>query len=168
MLDMQKSAGPRGRSPMNRSLKSPKGLSITSTTITDGAGDSVRGLKADGDYFIEISVLAAEPVENVSVGYNIKLANGVTVYGTSSAIQGKFLNFAAGETQISRFTFRANLSLGTYYLSAGAAEVLTPEDEVHNYVMLDFVHDALPFVVVSDRLSGLCDLQSNLVSFVKF
>ena len=28
-------------------------------------------------------------------------------------------------------------------MSAGAAEVLTPEDEVHNYVMLDFVHDAV-------------------------
>jgi hypothetical protein len=152
---------------VNHPLNPPKGLSITSTAIRDGAGDPVRGLKAGGDYLIEISVLAAETVKNVSVGYNIKLANGLTVYGTSSAIQGKFLNFAAGETQISRFTFRANLALGTYYLSAGAAEVLTPEDEVHNYVMLDFVHDALPFVVVSDQVFGLCELQSNLISFAK-
>jgi len=50
-------------------------------------------------------------------------------------------------------------------LSAGVAATLTPDDEVHNYVMLDFIHDALPFAVNSNRDSGLADLKFSLVSF---
>jgi Wzt C-terminal domain len=144
-----------------------QGLTIRSTEILDSTGKAVRGLEAGENYLIAITVTAATAVRNVSIGYNIKLANGVAVYGTSTAVQGHFLNFEGGETKVSRFTFKPDLGLGTYYLSAGAAETLTPEDEIHNYVMLDFVHDALPFVVVSDRNTGLADLKSNLISFEK-
>jgi hypothetical protein len=144
-----------------------KGLTIHSTEILDSAGKAVRGLEAGENYLIAITVMAEGAVSNISVGYNIKLANGVAVYGTSSAIQGHLLNFESGETKTSRFTFKPDLGLGTYYLSAGVAQALTPEDEIHNYVMLDFVHDALPFVVASDKDIGLVDLKSNLVSFEK-
>jgi hypothetical protein len=144
-----------------------KGLTIRSTEILDSTGKTVRGVEAGESYLIAITVTAARAVRNISVGYNIKLANGVAVYGTSSAVQGHFLNFEGGETKVSRFTFKPDLGLGTYYLSSGVAETLTPEDEIHNYVMLDFVHDALPFVVASDKNTGLADLKSDLISFDK-
>ena len=144
-----------------------KGLTIRSTEILDSTGKTVRGVEPSEKYMIAITVRAAAAVKNISVGYNIKLANGVTVYGTSSAVQGHFLNFEGGETKVSRFTFKPDLGLGTYYLSSGVAETLTPDDEAHNYVMLDFVHDALPFVVASDRNTGLADLKSDLISFEK-
>ncbi len=144
-----------------------KGLTIRSTEILDSTGKTVRGVEPGEDYVIVIKVTAARTVRNISIGYNIKLANGVTVYGTSSAVQGHFLNFESGETKVSRFTFKPDLGLGTYYLSSGVAETLTPDDEIHNYVMLDFVHDALPFVVASDKNTGLADLKSDLISFHK-
>ena len=144
-----------------------QGLTIRSTEILDSTGKPVRGLEAGENYLIAIMVTAARAIRNISIGYNIKLANGVTVYGTSSAVQGHFLNFECGETKVSRFTFKPDLALGTYYLSSGVAETLTPDHEVHNYVMRDFVHDALPFVVASDKDTGLVDLKSDLISFEK-
>src|SRR5882724_7195158 len=111
---------------MSSQATRPKGLSIISTKIIDPEGNAVRGVWPGYDFVIAITVSAPEPVENVSVGYNIKLANGVAVYGTSSAVQGIFLNLAAKEVKVVRFSFRPTLSLGTYYLSAGAAQVLTP------------------------------------------
>lgn len=143
------------------------GLTIRTTKILDSTGKSVRGLEAGQNYLITITVAATAAVKNVSIGYNIKLANGITVYGTSSVIQGHLVNFEAGETKVSRFTFKPDLALGIYYLSVGVAQVLTPEDEVHNYVMQDFIHDALPFVVSSDRNYGLVDLKGDLISFEK-
>ncbi|SDJ71039.1 MULTISPECIES: Wzt carbohydrate-binding domain-containing protein [Bradyrhizobium] len=142
-------------------------LTIRSTEILDSTGKPVRGLEAGETYLIAITVTAVRAVKNISIGYNIKLANGIAVYGTSSAIQGHLLDFEGGETKVSRFTFKPDLGLGTYYLSSGVAETLTPEDEIHNYVMLDFVHDALPFVVASDKNTGLANLKSEIISFEK-
>jgi hypothetical protein len=144
-----------------------QGLTIRSTEIIDSTGKAVRGLEAGQNYLIAITVRASEAINNISIGYNIKLANGLAIYGTSSVIQGHLLNFGDGETKASYFKFKPDLGLGTYYLSAGVAQVLTPEDEVHNYVMQDFVHDALPFVVSSDQNYGLVDLKSDLISFEK-
>jgi Wzt C-terminal domain len=152
---------------MTSQIADSHGLTIRSTKILDSTGKTVRGVEAGENYLIAITVRAVGAVKNISIGYNIKLANGIAVYGTSSAIQGHFLNLEAGETKVSRFTFKPDLGLGTYYLSAGVAQVLTPDDEVHNYVMHDFVHDALAFVVVSDKNTGLADLKSDLVSFEK-
>jgi hypothetical protein len=150
---------------MTTQAAAPKGLTIRSTEILDAANQAVRGVSAGNEYVIAIAVAASDAVEHISVGFNIKLASGFVVYGTSTAVQGIFLSFSAGETKICRFTFRPELALGTYYLSAGAAETLTPEDEIHNYIMLDYVHDAMAFVVVSDQTSGVADLKSELVSF---
>lgn len=141
-----------------------KGVTLISTEILDLAGHAVNGVDPANEYVIAISVLANKPAKNVSVGYNIKLANGVVVYGTSSALQERFFNFSAGQTITARFSFKPNLALGMYFLSSGAAESLTPDDEVHNYVMLDFVHDAIPFVVVAKPASGITRLPGHLVS----
>lgn len=141
-----------------------KGVTLISTEILDLAGHAVNGVDQGGEYIIAISARASQSVKNVSVGYNLKLPNGVTVYGTSSAVQGKFFDFAAGETRVTRFSFKPALALGTYFLSSGAAETLTPEDEIHNYVMLDFVHDALPFVVVAKPMSGIAKMSGRLIS----
>ena len=142
-----------------------KGLAIRSCAIIDPDRQAVRAVRADGEYVIAITVEASYAVKPISIGYNIKLANGVTVYGPSTAVQGRTIDFEAGETKTCRFSFKPKLALGVYFLSAGAAEVLTPEDEIHNYVMLDFVHDAFQFVVGSEQTSGLATLSGRLVSF---
>jgi Wzt C-terminal domain len=142
-----------------------KKLVIRTTKIIDRDGKQVRGVHEDKDYMIVITVEALEPVKNVSVGYNIKTPEGLTVYGTSTALSGHFTDFEEGHISDFKFTLRSTLALGTYYLSAGAAETLTPEDEIHNYVMRDFVHDAFMFVVISKIDAGIADLKSELVSF---
>jgi hypothetical protein len=152
---------------MTMPAAAPKGLTIRTTEILDKTGKSVRGVEPDNEYVIAITVVATVAIKNISVGYNIKLASGSVVYGTSTAVQGQFVDLQVGEVTTCRFSFKPDLALGTYFLSSGAAETLTPEDEIHNYVMLDFVHDALPFVVVSTRDTGIADLKSALVSFEK-
>jgi hypothetical protein len=143
-----------------------KNLQILSTRIIDGAGDSTQVVHDGENYIIEIQTTAATPMKNVSVGYNIKTEAGFPVYGTSTAVQGVFVDFAEGDVKTTRFTFQSKLGLGKYYLSAGAAESLTPEDEIHNYVMQDFVHDAVPFVATS-KAKGFANLNSKLVSLKK-
>jgi Wzt C-terminal domain len=135
--------------------------------ILDAAGVSHRCVQSDQNYFIVVTAEAIKDVPNVSVGWVIKSADGTSVYGTSTAVQGHFLDFKAGETKQARFTFKPLLALGTYYLSGGVAETLTPEDEIHNYIMRDYIHDALKFVVVSDFDRGIANMGSALMNFKK-
>jgi hypothetical protein len=153
---------------MKTNVSSVKGVKIGSCAIFDSEGRPIRALDADRYYVIAITIEATSPAKHISVGYNVKLGNGITVYGTSTAIQGHTFDFDAGESKVCRFSFLPKLALGTYFLSVGVAEVLTPEDEVQNYVMQDFVHDAFPFVVGSEQTSGLAKIDSTLVSFKKF
>ena len=135
--------------------------------IVDLAGKSCRALNADQEYVIVVSTEAVKETPNVTVGWVIKNAEGVSIYGTSTAVQGKLFDYRAGEIKETRFSFRPRLALGTYYLSGGVAETLTPEDEIMNYVMKDYVHDALSFVVGSDVDKGIAKITSYLVSFQK-
>ncbi len=144
-----------------------KHLIIRSTKIVDRDGKSLRAVNEGEDYLIVISVEALAAVKSVSVGYNIKTREGTTVYGTSTALSGHFTDFEIGQVSDFKFSLKSTLALGTYYLSAGAAETLTPEDEIHNYVMRDFVHDALIFVAVSKTVTELVDMKSDLLSFTK-
>ena len=142
-----------------------KALIIKSVKFIDRDGRSVQVICEDEDYTIEISTEATKFVKNCSIGYNIKTSAGTAVCGTSSAVQGHDMAFEAGQEIVSHFTFRSPLASGHYFLSAGAAELLTPQEEIHNYVMHDFVHDAIPFVAESkSRFDGIVNLNSELVS----
>ena len=140
-------------------------LIIKSVNFIDRNGQSVLVVFEDEDYTIEISTEATKPVKNVSIGYNIKTPAGIIVCGTSSAVQGYCIEFEAGQKIASYFTFRSPLASGHYFLSAGAAEMLSPQDEIHNYVMHDFVHDAIPFDANSkSRFDGIVNLKNKLLS----
>ncbi|WP_276510786.1 Wzt carbohydrate-binding domain-containing protein [Rhodopseudomonas palustris] len=109
----------------------------------------ICGVENDKSHTIAISVVATDDNRNVSGGYNIKPGNGAVVYGTSSSVQGHFFDFLAGESITCRLAASPELALGTSYLSIDAAEPPTPVDEIHNYATIDFVHDALRFMVGS-------------------
>lgn len=141
---------------------------VRSIEIVDAEGLNCRGVNSENDYFIVVTVEALVDVSNVTVGWVIKHESGLPIYGTSTAVQGYLsIHFKAGETKKVRFTFRPNLALGKYYISGGAAEMLTPEEEIHNYIMKDYAHDAVSFVVAS-RIEG-CIAKSNakMLSFQK-
>ncbi|QLH72209.1 Wzt carbohydrate-binding domain-containing protein [Rhodopseudomonas palustris] len=141
---------------------------VRSVEIVDAEGVAHRGLKSETDYFIVVTVEALVDVPNVTVGWVIKSESGLSIYGTSTAVQGYLsIHFRAAETKRVRFTFRPNLALGKYFISAGAAEMLTPEEEVHNYIMKDYSHDALSFVVAADVDVGITKSNVKLVSFQK-
>jgi hypothetical protein len=140
---------------------------IRSIEIQDASGVSHRSVKNGSGYFVVVAAQALEDTPNVSLGWVIKRPDGIDVYGTSTAVQGHFLQFKAGETKSARFTFNPNLALGKYFISGGAAETLTPEDEIFNYIMRDYVHNALSFVVDSDFDTGIVNLQGGFIRFRK-
>src|SRR5262249_27520198 len=137
-------------------------VKIKSVSFLDENGELARSLKGGRGYRIVITVQSIAAAKNVSVGYNIKTQMGTVVYGTSTAVQGKFLDFAVGQISDVTFEFCCELGLGSYFLSAGVAEALTPEEEIHNYIMRDFYHDAIFFAVTdSPTFAGLANLHSR-------
>jgi len=137
-------------------------VKIKSVSFLDENGGFARSLKGGRRYRIVITVESIGAVKNISVGFNIKTQMGTVVYGTSTAVQGKFFDFAVGENSDVTFEFCCELGLGSYFLSAGAAEALTPEEEIKNYIMRDFYHDAIFFDVTdSPMFAGLANLHSR-------
>ena len=79
------------------------------------------------------------------------------------ATQGKLEHIEPGLHNFD-FSFSASLGLGQYYLSVGVAQV-KDEIEIHDYEMLDFVHDAVHFVASSlADFNGIVDMKSKLLS----
>lgn len=138
---------------------------IRSVQILDEFGKSCLAVKSEKDYVVVVTVQAVKPTKNVTVGWSVKTHDGTTVYGTSTSVQGFHHTFEAGEVKDTKFSLKPRFALGTYYLSGGVAETLTPEDEIMNYVMKDYAHDSLKFVVISNQTTGLATLPSSLLSF---
>ncbi len=140
---------------------------VLSVSFIDTAGRTTRSLRGGDSYEIVIAVASSTSCHNVSIGYNIKTLMGSVIYGTSSALEGRYFDLVPDRTLRVTFSFDNQLGAGSYFLSVGVARIYEPEVEVHDYAMLDFVHDAIPFDVAQATVfSGLVDLHSRMISAI--
>jgi ABC-type polysaccharide/polyol phosphate transport system ATPase subunit len=139
-------------------------MKINTVNFVDQTGRSARTLNYGEKYQIVIRAEALQSLKNVSVGYNIKTHMGTVVYGTSTAAHGKLVNLESGEVCQTIFNLQCDLGPGSYYLSAGAGEVLTPDGDTINHDMGEFLHDAVFFDVnVGQLFAGLVDIHSRFI-----
>jgi lipopolysaccharide transport system ATP-binding protein len=160
---LHNSAIPQVLAEVPLAANQPK-MTIRSVDFIGQTGRSTRSLSYGESYQIVIRAEAMRSLKNVSIAYNIKTHMGTVVYGTSTATQGRFLNLEKGELSETIFGFHCELGPGSYYLSAGAAEVLTPDNDKIKHDMVDLSHHAVFFDVAAGRLfAGLVDIHSRFI-----
>jgi ABC-type polysaccharide/polyol phosphate transport system ATPase subunit len=145
--------------------KSLHDAEIVELILLDNKGKSVIHLHQGERYTIRISVLCYRDFESISVGFRIQTPGGTTIYGTSSAPQGKKIKARAGETVAVDFDFVCMIATGSYFIGAGAAEQLGELSEHYHYVMIHFQADAVSIEVFGkNNFAGYIDLKCEIIA----
>jgi ABC-type polysaccharide/polyol phosphate transport system ATPase subunit len=119
---------------------SPK-VAVLGMTLLNANQSRVLEVKDDEIYTLVITVKARDAVERLSVGFDLRTLTGVQIYGASTYTLGVNVSIAAGETKDISLTFQPRLNNGSYFVSAGTAEIIS--DSPWTYVMLHFVADMM-------------------------
>ena len=109
----------------------PRRVEIVSAHIVDAGDRKVHILKSLERYRLIYRIQANETASDVHVGFLIRDARGLEIFGwdTKSAGAGALAAFSAGETRNVSIDFTINLAGGTFFLTlAVAREDFTKED----------------------------------------
>lgn len=126
---------------------------IREVRIRDVIGFAVTELRQDEIYTIELDVVSHAPREQIVCGILVRTPLGQELFGADCMQRpdGQFITLGRRERVTAKATFRNNLGVGRYYVTAALAN---PDQ-----TKLDVRFDVLAFTVVGP--AG--DAKSNLV-----
>ncbi|MCH2187158.1 ABC transporter ATP-binding protein [Myxococcota bacterium] len=143
----------------SRSEYEQLGAVIRNPVVRNESGEEVNVLDRGGEYTYTYEVSFSEDAYGVQFGMMIKTAAGVELSGQISHSQKQRIEKVPGhQTLRVGFSFRANLSAGTYFINAGVMGIRQGE-----VAYLHRVLDAIAFrveAIEDDRLTGRVDLST--------
>lgn len=95
---------------------------IDALKIVNAEGEPTTWVVYDEPFSIVLRVSAKREIEDFSAGFRLTTVQGLTVYGTSSALQNRTFRCRAGESIEIVFRCEGNLTSGTYFLTAAIAQ----------------------------------------------
>jgi hypothetical protein len=90
--------------------------------IVNAEDESTTWVVCGEPFSIVLRVFAKHEIEAFSAGFRLTTVQGLTVYGTSSALQNRTFRCRAGESIEIVFLCEGNLAPGTYFLTAAIAQ----------------------------------------------
>jgi lipopolysaccharide transport system ATP-binding protein len=118
---------------------------VSDIALIDGNGKRVETIDVGSDVTLEIRVRILAPIPRLVLGYQIKDRLGQPMFGTNTHLKEiPLTDVQAGEEVTYRFSFPANLGVGSY--SVATALVSTDTHLVNNYEWRDL---ALVFSVIN-------------------
>jgi lipopolysaccharide transport system ATP-binding protein len=133
-------------------------LRIDALKIVNAESESTTWVVCDEPFSIVLRVLAERETEAFSAGFRLTTVQGLTVYGTSSALQNRTFHCRAGESLEVVFRCEGNLAPGTYFLTAAIAQSDT--------VMFDRRVDAVALRVIG-RIGAYDASLTNLRAIIE-
>jgi lipopolysaccharide transport system ATP-binding protein len=121
---------------------------IVSLKIADADGRSVVQLESGGTYWIGAVVAAFDDIDDLCCGVLIRDARGLDIFASDNSIGKKPMLLPAmrrGEEVAIRIRIRANLSAGSYFLTAAIARSDGTKHDVQ-FDALEFVVSPTPFL----------------------
>jgi len=95
---------------------------IDTLMIVNAEDESTTWVACGEPFSIVLRVFAKHEIEAFSAGFRLTTVQGLTVYGTSSALQNRTFRCRAGESIEIVFLCEGNLAPGTYFLTAAIAQ----------------------------------------------
>ena len=127
-------------------------------------GKQTRKLIDGREYVIRVRVQAREAIASLSIGYDIRTATGVQIYGYSTSVGGVEEGIEANEEREFSFLLKSALNNGSYFFNVGIAENLGGADRPDHYSMLHFVGDSIVIESGTDHLfPGLVNLRGTFI-----
>lgn len=109
-----------GLVPETTTVYKPEGAEIQRVAIYDTNGQQVNILQAGGTYDFEVSGRFEQDFDGVYWGLHIRNIAGATVTGQRFPEDGNYIeNVTSGRTFKIRFSFRASLLPGAYFVGTG-------------------------------------------------
>ena len=109
-----------GLIPETTAVYNKQGAEIESVAIRDASGQIVNVLQAGGTYSFEVSGHFDDAFPGIYWGLHIRNVSGAIVTGQRYPEDGKYVeNVPAGRTFNVKFSFRASLLPGVYFVGAG-------------------------------------------------
>jgi lipopolysaccharide transport system ATP-binding protein len=133
-------------------------IRIDALKIVNAEGEPTTWVVCGEPFSILLRVLAKHETEAFSAGFRLTTVQGLTVYGTSSALQNRTFHCRAGESLEVVFRCEGNLAPGTYFLTAAIAQSDT--------VMFDRRVDAVALRVIG-RIGAYDASLTNLRAIIE-